>query len=567
MRLALRAIALLLIARSAVAAPHWPFDFDPSIAADPSGTGSKIATGNSTYPEMPITRMTALQSDAVTLYYWPEVAALLERMRTSWTAAPIAAWPLTSTVCTAHAAFTVPTALLESSMSCQAVDAAIHSELADLGACSDVEFPELYSLAYDPANARATSSNLVDMIGQAGEAWSHAPTLPQQGLLPDDFVPTLRTILDKLRHDALVTHLTTAHGNYDQAIAALAMNAACFDPAAVASVTTALHAMDAELDAASSHLQQLQTTGLAAAAQEGVCLAAQSRVRNTLDYPSLTRAEREWLAFWVGGTYWRMRGGGLIPLGSTQDARLYFVNNAYGQLGSMLGGQDGIDTAFQIYLPLLFDGWSDWQDMGTNPGGDKYDDLVSMSARGETQVHGAVSLLAGRGYTTLDLTVGGLQMGPGYYRGYYPLQGFTWAAEIEPQPPYSDGISGPTAIGEFSMGAEMILGLAHTLLDGKATGLPPTVTLCQNATCGDDGCGGSCGTCPDGLTCSAGACTSASLVDAGTNMFGGDDAGPGSAGETGSGGGGCCQASSVSPLGTLALGTLIALVGLRRRRR
>ncbi len=540
------------------AAPHWPFDFDPSIAADPVGTGGKIATGNASYPEMPIARMTALHSDEVTLYLWPESAAMLERARTAATNPPMT-WPLSSTVCTAHAAFSIPQLLASSTATCVQADAAIHTALADLGACKDVELPELYALAYDPANARATSSTLVDMIGQAGQAYTHADA-PQTGLLPDDFVPTLRTILRKLRSDALTTHLTGAHAAYEQALAQLAANAGCFDATAAATLVAEIQALEAELAARATELAQLETTGLAAAAQEAVCLAAKSRVRNALAVPSLTRAEREWLAFWVGGTYWRMRGGGLIPLGSTQDARWYFVNLAFGQLGSMLGGQDGIDAAFQLYLPLLFTGWSDWQDMGQGAGADKYDDLVSMTSRGETQVHGAVDLLNQRGYTTLDLTVGGLLLGPGYYRGYYPLSDFRYAAQFAPQPPYSDGISGPTAIGEFSFGAAMGLGFAHALLEGKATGAPPTVTLCTSAVCGDDGCGGSCGTCGDGTTCAAGACvvmaTDAGVLPSGD--AGSPDPQPGSSG-------GCCE-TGTRPGGALVLGSVLALMVRRRRR-
>lgn len=35
----------------------------------------------------------------------------------------------------------------------------------------------------------------------------------------------------------------------------------------------------------------------------------------------------------------------------------------------------------------------------------------------------------------------------------------------------------------------------------------PCVPQCTDAVCGDDGCGGTCGTCPDGEACSEGACT------------------------------------------------------------
>jgi MYXO-CTERM domain-containing protein len=499
-------VALSTTAAPASAGPqHWPFSFDVSIAADPAGTGQKIAQGDATYPLLPVSRMATLQSGPVTLYVWPEVAAMLQRAEASATAPPMT-WPTTPKMCVAHAGFTIPPLLVANpSAACSAADTSIRQALADLGACADVEQPELYALAYDPSNARQTCGSIEDMIGQAGEAWSHAPA-PQVGLLPSDWVTTLRVVLDKIRHDPLAQHVTTAKASYAQALGLLSANAACFQAAPLATVTTGLQTLTGELGAAAAYLEQLKTTGEATRTQEEVCLAAKSRVRQVLTYPSLTRPEREFVAFWLGGTYWRMRGGGLIPLGATQDARWYFVNVAFSQIGKMVGGQDGVDAAFQLYLPLLGTGWSDWQDMGNGPGADKYDDLVSMTARGETQVHGATTLLAQRGYDTLDLTAGGLQMGPGYYRGYYPLQDFRYAAEMLPQPPYSDGISWPTAIGEFTVGASMGLGLAHVLLDGVDTKQPPTANLCANRACGDDGCGGSCGTCATGKTCTAGQC-------------------------------------------------------------
>jgi MYXO-CTERM domain-containing protein len=503
-------------------------------------------------------------------------------------------WPTTPVMCVAHASFAVPPLLLPNpSQACTDADAKVRQALADLGACQDFEQSERYALGYDPSKARQTCDNLEDMVGQAGEAWAHAPP-PQVGLLPADWVATLRVVLRKIRHDGLAAHLSAAKSAYASALALLSTNAACFDPSAQAAVTAGIGKLDAEIDLATTSLEQLKTSGEAARAHEELCLAARSRVRNALTYPSLTRAEREFVAFWLGGTYWRMRGGGLIPLGSTQDARIYFVNQAFGHIGQMLGGQDGVDAAFQLYLPLLTQGWSEWQDMGTGPGGDKYDDLVGMTARGETQVHLAVNLLAPRGYDTLDLTAGGLQMGPGYYRGYYPMVDFKYAAEIQPQPPYSDGISGPTCVGEFSVGASMGLGLAHVLLEGKDTKQPPTVNLCANRACGDDGCGGSCGTCPQGQTCTDGECkVPPSCVPSCAGKTCGDDGCGGSCGacaggDAGSGAdaasigpsaapgdeppssapsAGCaCRASGARaepPLAVIAL----ALAALRRRRR
>ena len=522
-------VVAALFARPAAAADpqRWPFLFDPAITADPTGTGNAIATGAASLPNLPVAAMDTLQSDSATLWYWPESKALLTRIASTM-GAGTATWPTTPVMCTAHHAFGVPAVLLVpgASAACSSADATIRQQLTNLAACDGVEQPERYALSYDPTQARQKVGNLEDMIGLAGEGFSHA-TLPV-GLLPDDFVPTLRTVLDKIRKDTLSAAIAASRAAYAQASKAGSDNAACFDATALASLQAGIASLNKELDAAQAHLDKLDSDGTAAHAQEDVCLAAQGRVRNTLPFPSLTAAERRALAFWLGGIYWRMRGGGLIPLGATQDARWYFLEQPFTHIGELAGGQDGADAAFDIYLQI-FEGWSDWQDMGNvQPGGDKYADLVSMTSRGQRQVGSAVTLLGGRSYDTLALNTGGLQMGPCYFYAYYPLAWFRWADMVAA--PYSGFIDWPTAVGEFCSGASMGLGFAETLLAGKPTGAPPTVTLCAGRSCGDDGCGGSCGSCAAGMSCStAGTCVAGG---------GGGGAGGGGGGGGGSGGGG-----------------------------
>jgi len=530
------AFALVLVARPSLAQQKWPFQFDPNIAADPTGTANAIASGAASLPTLPVASMQTLQSDQVTLWYWPESAALLTRIRTAGANTTMMTWPTTPVMCKKHDAFTVPPILVPNpSAACTSADASIRAQLANLGACDAVEQPERYALGYDPNNARSDVGNVEDLIGLAGQGLSLTPV--PDGLLPEDFVPTLRTIVDKVRHDKLVQGIATARAAYAQARSLGASNASCFDPTALAALDAAIDGLSAELDAAQALLDKQDADGNAARMHEELCLAAQGRVRNTLPFPSLTAAERKALAFWLGGIYWRMRGGGLIPLGSTQDARIYFLLNPFTRIGEIAGGQDGSDAAFDIYLQI-FEGWSDWQDMGhVQPGGDKYADLVSMSGRGQRQVGSAVSLLGPRGYDTLALNTGGLHMGPCYYYGYYPLDWFRWATQLTA--PYSAYMDGPTAIGEFCSGASMGLGFAETLLGGKATGQPPTVNLCAGKSCGDDGCGGSCGTCGAGSVCSsAGACVAMSPPDGGSGSDGGiSDNGDGGNGNGGNGNG------------------------------
>ncbi|HEY8078300.1 MAG TPA: hypothetical protein VIF62_29430, partial [Labilithrix sp.] len=256
----------------------------------------------------------------------------------------------------------------------------------------------------------------------------------------------------------------------------------------------------------SALLEKTKTDGEAAHQHDEVCLAAHSRTRTALPF-GLSDDDRRFIAFWLGGTYWRMRGGGLMPLGSTQAARWDFLEQPFTRIGELTGGKDGTDAAFDIYL-AVFEGWSDWMDMGeTQPGGDKYYDLVGMTARGARQVQSASQTLASRGYDVADLGAGGLGMGPCYFWGHEQLKPFRYADQMSP--PYGAFIEGFTAVGEWCSGATIALGFAKTLLRGTATGKPPTVDLCAGRTCGDDTCGGSCGTCGDGLSCMDGKCIGA----------------------------------------------------------
>jgi hypothetical protein len=588
--------AALTAAGSARAAPaqRWPYAFDPSLAADPAATQAEMTSNDVGLPALPVASMETLMSaaGATTLWVWPETAAALKRAGASGPGSMT--WPTTPSLCAKHAAFAMPSlAPPGASPACASAASAVAQTISGaLGACEDVEQPERYVLAYTPAKPDATNTGSVEgLVGLAGEALSHFDV--PANLLPPEFVPTLRTILVKIRHDALATRLSAAKAAYASALAQA--GDPCFDPAAKASVASSIAALEKEVDDASAYVAKTVSDGEAAWAHDGLCLAARSRTRGALPFPSLTEAERRFVAFWLGGVYWRMRGGGLMPLGSTQQARLYFLNAPFTQIGALTGGQDGADAAFQIYL-AVFEGWGDWMDMGTTPGGgDKYFDLVGMTARGHRQVQAAADQLAGKGYDTVDLVAGGLQMGPCYFYGLDPLKDFRYADQASP--PYGAFIEGFTAIGEFCSGASIGLGFARTLLDGKPTGAPPTVDLCANKQCGDDGCGGSCGTCADGLSCQAGSCAPpgacaprcegkpAGADDGCGGACAGGAAGPSSPSEPsgassdaddgaapGSSAGGCaCAAPGArAPLAgglALALAACACAVGRRRRRR
>jgi hypothetical protein len=503
-RAGLLVVSLPVVLASSVAraAPQvWPFLFDPSLDANPTAISTQLATGGASLPPLPLSELTKLTTDSGTmsLWLWPQNADLLTAVGSA--TSTLMVWPTTPVMCAKHAAFTMPT-LTTTGTSCTSAATQITQAITpNLPACSLTEQPELYVLSYSPSDVSSDVGNIEDMIGLAGEAISHAGP-PPAGILPPTFVPTLRSVIAKIRYPKLSASLTAASAGYAQAQTLLTTNASCFDPAVKSALAASLTDLSTEVATANTYLSNLESTGEAAAKQEGVCLAAQARERNTLPYPGLTASDREFVAFWLGATYWRMRGGGLIPLGSTQEARLYYADDGFSQIASLLAGSDGPpNVGTQFFEELVVDGWASWQSMGTNGSSDdKYADLISMSERGQRQVNASVTAFNSLGYDSGELLTGALQMGPGYYYGYYPLAAFRYAPSMAS--PYSGFIDATTAIGEFSIGGALGVGLAKTLLPGKPTG-EAAVPLCTGRECGDDGCGGSCGSCEGGDVCNA----------------------------------------------------------------
>lgn len=585
-------VALLCAASAALANPQkWPFEFDVSKAKDPTAVQNAINGGNATLPVLPLGELELLTTDdgAMKLWLWPQSVALLKGITASLVDGGTGAmvWPSMPLLCARHAAFSLPAFEADAGASCDAAKTQLAGLVTDLSACSLVEEPERYVTSYQPSKVRDELGNLEDLVGVAGEALTHMG-LPAQGVLPTDFVPTLRRILLKVRQDTLSQQLTQTRGRLAQASQVVMQHSECFD----AALAGELLALDGEVVSAAALVAQVSSQGQAAAAHENVCLAAKGRVRATLPFPSVTEDERRFAAYWLGGLYWRMRGGGLIPLGKTQDARKYFAGDAFARIGELVGGADGADLSQQFPCMLAGYGWSQWQDMGTN-GTDKYADVVGFSDRGRRQVMGdllcifqqsATQLLTSRGYDSTPVIAGALQFGPGYYYAYYPNAAFRWGESVGA--PYSGFIDWATASGEFTAGAGIGLGLAKALLAGKPSGKAP-VSACGLRQCGSDGCGGECGTCAGSTPCSAeGLCISSGFdaggpVDAGVNSpdAGGavHDAGAEMAADAGrevmladagldpepSPGAGCGCSSGPLSMGGLVLGSWL----LRRRRR
>ncbi len=510
----------ILLCSALEAAQKQPYLFDVNLAEKPAEVQSLISEYSQGLPDLPVDRMSNVGLDGpVYLWLFPDALDLLGRMVATDKSGY--SWPRDLDSCAGHAGFFLPQMLISgASAECQNIYAQIQAAVENRTACADAAEPERYVLDYPPGVVDDSNTDTVlDLIGVMGSTLAQFPPL-YDGLLPDDFVPRLRDILRKLRYDQLMPLLNGQLAAFLNARNLIADNAACFVPAKRELAEERIDILIAEAAALRDRIEDLRISGETEYHKEKLRLGAISRARNELPYPSLTQADREFLAFWLGGLYWRLRGGGIIKLDGTQEARRLGLRRPFNVLGEIAGAAHGKEAADGIYCEI-FQGWGEWFDMGTTPGGeDKYYDLVKMTQRGfeqiETAVAGSSVLnlctipdppfvleiggLNQKNYDTTELIAAGLTMGPCYYFPWDQLLGWVWANDMPS--PYIQAIDGPTAIGEICIGGSLALGLTRVLLNGWATGQPPTCIIdCVGRECGDDNCGGVCGYCDEGLLC------------------------------------------------------------------
>ena len=492
---ALAAATALLARPTASAAQRLPYEFDPELAERPDEVRSMMAADAAGLPDLPLDRMTGIElAGPVRLRLFHEAASFLDGLvhaeRLDY------AWPRDAEGCAAHDAFTLPTELLrDSSAECRSAHDGVAVALSALDACGDAAEPERYVLEYPPGVVNdGNTDEVLELIGVIGSTLAEFPPL-YDGVLPPDFVPRLRDILRKLRHETLLPRLRGQLDAFHDALTLLDVHDECFVPEAGTRLAADVANLVSEATAQLERLERLQRDGELEQRREALRLGAVSRSRHELPYPSLTQPDREFLAFWLGGLYWRLRGGGFVDLGGTQTARRLGLRRPYNALGELAGLGHGTEAADGVYCEI-FEGWGEWFDMGTTPGQeDKYYDLVRMTRRGyeqiRTAVHGSTALnpctipdypfllsiegLNRKGYDTTSLHAGGLSMGPCYYFAWDRLLGWTWATDVTA--PYTQAIDGPTALGEVCTGGSIALGLVRTLLLGWATDPPPYAGL------------------------------------------------------------------------------------------
>jgi MYXO-CTERM domain-containing protein len=591
-------VALLLalsVPLTAGASPNpWPFDFDSNISPHKDYIDQRIAEEFSNLPGVPDSKLTEVDLGDIRLYFYPEMVDAFYRARDSGPGYA-AELPRPAVMCQHHAGFTLPSLELQSGDAiCSQTKSQIQAVFADhQTACQYVEYPELYVNEYEsgpipsPLNPDCPLTSFEGLISLCGEALMHVEF--QENLFDPGLIIVVREVIAKLRYDSLLDAIAAQRTDYQQVLTDLQAAAHCFTSSDSAALTADIDAMNLELDAAQQWLLDLYADGLAQAAHDLAAVECQCRTREELLHPALSDYERLQLSFYIGGTYWRMRGAGLVAEPPDPDQgltrRYYFVEFPYHLISLLNAGEvDGDNVGRDIFIQENW-GYADWMDMGNSPGRDKYADLVDMTDRGRIATTMAAPRLNNRNYDTRDLVFGGLMMGPCYYYAWEELRTYQLGEDL--QYPYMWFLECPTAIGEFCTGGTLALGLARTLLWGKP--VSPCDGDCSHldgGTGGDDGGmdagggddagigGDDAGT--GGDDAGAGGDDASTGDDAaGGNDAGGDDASIGSDdadttdsgiagddGGTGSGGCGC----GVTPPGQVFL-ALVALLALRRRKR
>ena len=469
-----------------------PYCFDVNLAEKPAEVQSMINEYSQGLPVLPVHRLTETEfSDPLRISLFHEATAFLSSLLHANQEQDYV-WPRDVESCAGHIGFAIGTVLIDDApQECTSVLNNIQAALSNLDACGDAAEPELYVLDYPPGVVNDDNTNTVlDLIGVMGSTFADLPPL-YDGIIQDEFVNQLRDVLRKLRYDELIPPLETQIASFENALTLLKENSSCFIPEGMAALETGIEQLILEAVEQRDYIRMLRITGEAEYEKEKLRLAAISRSRLELPYPSLTQADREFLAFWIGAVYWRLRGGGIILLGGTQECRRLGLRRPFNVIGELTGMEHGKEAADGIYCEI-FSGWGQWFDMGTTPGQeDKFYDLVKMTNRGYEQIRTAetgstvlnpctipdppfvlnIGGLKQKQYETTELFAGGLTMGPCYYYAWYRLHPWTWADDLEP--PYIQVVDIPTAIGEFCAGGSIALGMARTLLYGWSLNQPP----------------------------------------------------------------------------------------------
>jgi hypothetical protein len=360
------------------------------------------------------------------------------------------------------------------SPTCASLDVAMQAVFANKQkVCRDIETPEAYMSELPPYSGydekRFTANGLMSLIETAGQQllghkWP-------AGMISQEMADRGRTILLRLRYTTLIKKVTEQQARYQAVLTQLAANPNCVPNAN--NVRANIQALATELAGAGSYLERVYQAGLKQALADQAKVVANKRMRDSLPFPALTDADREWLSFYVAGVYWRIRGGGIFPNIGTQTRRSVFAKFVFEKLADLNCGlkcdSSVKDIGGKMRLKLQLKGWGEWADMGTWQGEgakDRFNDMTFMTWRGEYQVDSSVKALESAKYNSAPFFLSGLQMGSTYW--YPTVTGMKVPIYGPPTFSGAEALSnGPWPLGEIFQGATMGLGFARSLLQGR----------------------------------------------------------------------------------------------------
>ncbi|MES3039152.1 MAG: hypothetical protein V4736_14690 [Bdellovibrionota bacterium] len=337
-------------------------------------------------------------------------------------------------------------------------------------ACELVSNPQKFVLSQTPgAVIEDDLKNIEGMIKTIGEPLSH---ISYPSFITDAAVVNeLKNIIRKMRFAPLNDGLEKA-GTALTSAATAVTGGACFSTDDAKSQWSAkLEKISAATLNLKNKLAAMDNDGKTQAAADKKAAEASGRKRNALPYPSITDAERKLMTWFLGGVYWRMRGGGLIdyPPGTNETRRLYtemiFRTLTVFNCGSECDGvAKSVGSAQK--MALILKGWGEYMDIGhTAKEKDRFHDVAQMSKRGLYQVGSTVSLLDGKKYDTSAIKVAGAHMGSCYDLAWGKMMGIGVGEKLPL--PYANFLGFPTEWGEFCIGAHLTKGLSETLLKGR----------------------------------------------------------------------------------------------------
>ncbi|KHD90040.1 MAG: hypothetical protein OM95_00530 [Bdellovibrio sp. ArHS] len=443
-----------------------PFHFKDGQSHERKDIKKKIKSFRVQTSRNPLPSLVYVETSDVKLVMFTEIAEMLERTtQPDWSVVPS---PYERS-CQAHLQknhFAVP-ALASFEPRCVNINSQLAAFFSSesLKSCRYTYLPEAFVEERAPGSVREEDlENLEGLLAVPLEALRRIPS-PTNLMTPEQ-KNQLREIIVKVRAQKLRGLVAAERTRLEGVLSSLEMTDGCYAEDDRKLIYTKIHDLYQEVTQAGNYIQNLETQGQAQALADSQRIRNAGKQRATLPFPTLTDKDRQFISMYLGGIYWRMRGGGLVsePQG-TQKTRYWYNYLPMKMIGYINGGSDG-EEAGQLMFLQIFQGWGEWMDMGRTAGGnDAYYDLTYMTDRGVDQVKPLMSSLALKGYESADLAIGGMQMGVCYYFAWDRLPRFLLGADLTA--PYAGFIDGPTAVGELCTGASISLGLSKTLLNGK----------------------------------------------------------------------------------------------------